>query len=317
MSADKPFTTGVVFASDQGYMFLARGLVLSLNAAGFPTPDVKLVLIDLGLNDNAGAWMREHGVEIVPLDDAVIPSTIMAVITPVQRAMAMRPWLPQILPQFDHIIWLDCDLWLQNGDVIRFLRGGAQAAPEKILVAPGISHYNYSLYSDIGHLVTMQRIWYESCYDTALVQKGVNGLHYSGGVWGLQRSSPFWDLWKAEVEYLYPTVMQRNPDLVHLAEQIALNIVILRSGHLMRLDPLYNFHANSGGAIRLDDGRVVTNLMVPIRDVGVIHLANWRFMRGQYLQQKLLYRTGDYLTQDELATLMQQVMADADAAPKS
>jgi len=309
MSDDKPFSTAVVFASDQNYMFLARGLVLSLNAAGYPTPDIKLVLIDLGLNEDARAWMRERGVEIVPLDDAIIPSKIMAVITPVQRAMAMRPWLPQILPQFDHIVWLDSDLWLQNGDVIKYLRGGALTAPDSIMAAPGISQYNFALYTDITHLVTMQRIWYESCYDAELVSKGVNALHYSAGVWGIQRTSSFWDLWKAEVEYLYPAVMQRNPDLVHLAEQIALNVVILRSSKLLRLDPLYNFHANSGGAMRLNDGRVVTNLMVPIRDIGVIHLANWRFMRSQYLQLNLMYRSGEYLTQPELATLAQQIKA--------
>jgi len=316
MPADKPFTTAVVFASDQGYVFLARGLVLSLNAAGFPTPDIKLVLVDLGLNDDARAWMREHGVDIVPLDDALIPTKIMEVITPVQRAMAMRPWLPQILPHYDHFIWLDCDLWLQNGDVIRFLRGGAQTQPDSIMAAPGISHYNFAFYTDIAHLVNMQRIWYESCYDAELVHKGVNALHYSGGVWGIQRSSSFWDLWKAEVEYLYPMVMKRNPDLVHLAEQIALNIVILRSGKLLRLDPLYNFHVNSGGAMRLEDGRVVTNLMVPIRDIGVIHLANWRLMKGQYLQLKLLYRAGDYLTQDELRALAQQIMAEGEKQAK-
>ena len=39
--ADKPFTSAIVFASDQGYIFLARGLVLSLNAAGFPNADAQ------------------------------------------------------------------------------------------------------------------------------------------------------------------------------------------------------------------------------------------------------------------------------------
>ena len=316
MSPDKPLTTAIVFASDQGYMFLARGLVLSLNAAGYPAPDVKLVIIDLGLSDDGRAWMREHGVEIVPLGDAIIPSKIMTVITPVQRAMAMRPWLPQILPNFDHLIWLDCDLWLQNGDVIAFMRGGTQIAPDSIMVAPGNSHYNNGFYTDIGQLLRMQRIWYESCYDAELVEKGVNAIHYSGGVWGILRTSTFWDLWKAEVEYLYPMAAERNPLLVHLAEQIALNVVILRTGKMLRLDPLYNFHANSGGAMRLDDGRVVTNMLVPVRDIGVIHLANWKYMRGQYLQHRLMYRSGDYLTQDELRTLADSIVAENDAANK-
>ena len=120
-------------------------------------------------------------------------------------------------------------------------------------------------------------------------------------------------MWKAEIEYLYPTVAERYHDLVHLAEQIALNAVILRSQQFLRLDPLYNFHANSGGAMRLDDGRVVANLTVPIRDIGVIHLANWGFLRAHYLQQKLLYQGGAYLTQAEIAVLHKQI---TDAAAK-
>ena len=62
--------------------------------------------------------MREHGVEVVPFDPSFIPQSVLAVIKPSQRAMVMRPWLPQMLPAYEHIIWLDCDLWLQNGEAI-------------------------------------------------------------------------------------------------------------------------------------------------------------------------------------------------------
>src|SRR5215471_12820709 len=142
MLAQSPLTTAIVFASDQGYVFLARGLVLSLNAAGFPNADAKLVLIDLGCNEDARLWMRDHGVEIVPFDPTLIPPKVEAVITPAQRAMAMRPWLPKLITHYDHIVWLDCDLWVQNGDVIKHLRSGAQLMPDNIMVAPGNSLFN-------------------------------------------------------------------------------------------------------------------------------------------------------------------------------
>jgi hypothetical protein len=38
------------------------------------------------------------------------------------------------------------------------------------------------------------------------------------------------------------------------------------------------------------DGRVVTNVMLPVREIGVVHLANWSHLRSQYIQNELLYR---------------------------
>lgn len=311
MPAEHPFTTAIVLASDQGYIFLARGLVLSLNAAGYPNAVAKLVMIDLGCNDESRAWMRDHGVEIVPFDETLIPPKVAAVITPAQRAMAMRPWLPKLIPHYDHIVWFDCDMWVQDGKVINHLRNGAVIAPDAITVAPGNSHYNNTFYGDLGQLINMQRLWYSTCYDLEITKKGTNSLHYSGGVFGMHRSSPFWAHWGAEIEFHYPAVAARNRNLVHLAEQIALNVVIMRTGKLVRLDPIYNFHANAGGAMRLDDGRVVTNNMLPVRDIGVLHLANWKFLRAQYIKLGLLYQRGNYLTQGELAVLYDQIKAAA------
>ena len=86
--------------------------------------------------------------------------------------------------------------------------------------------------------------------------------------------------------------------------QIALNIVIVRNPlMIVRLDPLYNFRCDVPGALRVASGRVVTNLMLPPREIGVIHLANWSAMRKDYLESEsalslwrlsLARRTGAY-----------------------
>jgi hypothetical protein len=44
-------------------------------------------------------------------------------------------------------------------------------------------------------------------------------------------------------------------------------------------------------------------MMLPTREIGVVHLANWSIMREQYIAQKLLYRSGDYLTPAERARI--------------
>jgi hypothetical protein len=305
MTGAQPAATAIVFACDEAYVFLARGLVLSLADAGYPTGDTKVVLIDIGCGPASLSWMKERGVEVVPFDASLIPPAIMAVIKPVQRAQVVRPWLPALLPQYEHLIWLDCDLWLQNGELIAHLKAGAGIMPDAVMLAPGNSHYNASFYYALEHLLTMQRIWFESCYEPDLVKNIASSLHYSSGVFGMRRSSPVWALWAKEVEYLYPAVKERHADLLHLAEQIALNIVVFRTKLLVRLDPLFNFHCNVGGAMRTSSGRVVTNMMLPSREIGVLHLANWSVCRESYIEQKLLYRSGDYLTDAERAALTQ------------
>lgn len=295
--------TAIVFSCDEGYFLLARGLVLSLAEAGYPNGDTRVVLIDIGCTPETVAWMKDRGVDVVSFDTALVPSKVMSVIKPVQRAQVIRPWLPDLLSQFDLFIWLDCDMWVQNGDLMNVIRAGAHIAADAVIVAPGNSHYNSTFYVELEHLFNMQRIWYESCYDAAFAKEAATKLHYSSGVFGMRRSSPVWALWRQEVEYLYPFLASRNIDLMHLAEQIALNVVIIRSGLLVRLDPLYNFHCNVAGAVRMANGRVVTNLMLPSREIGVIHLANWSIMRRYYMEMNLLYRSGEYLTPVERARI--------------
>jgi hypothetical protein len=298
-------TTAIAFSCDEGYFFLARGLVLSLADAGYPTSDTKLVLIDIGCGSASRSWMKQHGVEIMPFNPAIIPQEVMSVISPVHRAQVVRPWLPDLLPQ-DHFVWLDCDLWVQNRDFMSLMRAGAKMAPEAVVLAPGVSNYNQRFYVGIDRLLRMQRLWFENCYPPELVDKISNTLHYSSGVFGMRRTSPVWALWRQEIEFLYPAMATRtrnNKHLMHLAEQIALNVVIFRSGLVCRLDPLYNFHCNSGGAARAPNGRVVTTLMLPSREIGVIHLANWSAMHKHYFSENLLYRSGEYLSTAERASL--------------
>jgi hypothetical protein len=302
-------STAIVFSCDQAYFFLARGLVLSLADAGYPNADTKVVLIDIGCDADALLWMQERGVMVTPFDPAPLPQAVLDVITPAQRAMAMRPWLPQMLPGFEHIIWLDCDLWLQNGEVVHNLRAGANAAPHAVTIAPGTSHYNARLYSDIEALIVMQRVWYDSCCEPDMARQIAGMLHYSSAVFGMRRSSPVWAAWGEEVTRVYPLIAVRQPNAVHMAELIAMNIVIFRTQQFIRLDPLYNFHCNGAGVMRLADGRVVTNMLLPLRDVGVIHLANWSQLRLRYMERQLLYRNGDYLTEAEKAMIAQPLAA--------
>jgi hypothetical protein len=248
--------------------------------------------------------MKDHGVQVVPFKPALIPQAIMAVIQPVQRAQVVRPWLPELLPQFEHFVWLDSDTWVQNNEFMGQMIAGANAAPEAVTLAPAHSHYHARVYLELHEILATQLTWYTTCYEPYLANKAASSLSYSSGVFGMRRTSPIWALWRQEVEFLYPAMAGRNEALMHLADQIALNIVIVGNPlMIVRLDPLYNFYCNMPGALRVASGRVVTNLMLPPREIGVVHLANWSAMRQIYLEQDLLFRSGEYLSPAELSRI--------------
>ena len=304
MTNDNAVNSAIVFSCDEAYAFLARGLVLSLADVGFPSRDVAVILIDIGCEPDTLSWMKDRGIQIVPFDPKLIPQTIMSVIRPVQRAQVVRPWLPELLPQFQHFVWLDCDLWVQNGEFMSLMIAGAHTMPDAVVLAPTNSHYHASVYSELHEIIGMQLLWYTSCYEPYLANKAASTLSYSSGVFGMRRTSPVWALWRKEAEFLYPAMSARNQKLMHLVEQIALYIVIVRNpAMIVRLDPLYNFHCNVAGVVRATNDRVVTNMMVPPREVGVVHLANWSSLRKDYLSLNLLYRSGDYLSPAERALI--------------
>ena len=291
MQAPSFTKTAIVFSCDENYMPLARGLVMSLRALGYPKQGIDLVLIDIGCSQISLQWMESNEVIIKPFPVGLVPQVILSVIEPYQRALVMRPWLPEILDNYSLYIWFDADTWLQNDEVIKVIIGSQSVLPGRIFIAPGISHYNASLYDDMTKIIQMQSIWFAICYQDSYLSKSfLKKLHYSCGVFGLSRFSQIWNLWKEQIISIYPLVAQRHRTLLHLAEQTALNFIIHRDVTLFaRMDPLFNFHCNAGGAMRLDTGDVVAFIVIPVRRIGVVHLANWSHYAKLYLDENLCF----------------------------
>ena len=279
---------------------------MSLRALGYPRPGFDLVFIDLGCSQHSLDWLKANEVIIKPFPIDLIPQVVLSVIEPYQRALVMRPWLPEILQNYDLFIWFDADTWLQSDEVIKIIYGSQIILPGRMFIAPGMSQYNASLYHDMVKIIQMQSIWYSVCYqDSTLSESFLKKMHYSCGVFGLARISPVWELWKKEIISIYPRVSQKFKAMLHLAEQTALNFIIMRDNTLSaRIDPLFNFHCNAGGAMRLDTGEVAAFIIIPVRRIGVIHLANWSHYAKHYLEENLLFRSGDYLTREERLAIM-------------
>lgn len=296
--------SAIVLSCDENYVPLARGLVLSLAECGCPGERFDVVLIDIGCSEPSLDWMRSRGVRVVPFDSGCLPADVLDVIQPQQRAQVLRPWIPDLVTGYERYVWFDSDIWVQDGQVLSVLHAALDAVPDKILLAPGISHFNLRLYLDTQFLIDMQRRWFSACYEAPFAEETARKVHFCSGVFAMNRACTVWELWRREIAALYPKVAAHAPALLHMTEQIALNGVVRRHDLALPFDPLFNFHCNSGGMARDPrSGRVVTTFSVPSRDIGVLHLANWSFLKDQYIEAGLLYRKGDYITPEEWARI--------------
>jgi hypothetical protein len=283
----------VGLAADENYFPLARDLVLSLFANVLPTHPVEIVCLDIGLAPQSRNWMVANGVSVRNgsvdrLDPALRP---LVAARPYMLAQYSRPFWPELAPNAEIILHIDCDAWLQNAGVIDACAAAIAAFPETMVLAPSASHYGGGFYEDIQAIVEMQANWVFGCYEKAIADRLSRMAFFSSGVFAAHRNAQVWRRWEGEIARMAPLIATINPGVLHLAEQTALNGVVRMHGTVTVLDPIYNFHCNAGG-VRRDaaTGKVVTSLVHPNREVGVVHLADWRARQADYAAEGLLFR---------------------------
>ena len=298
----------IIVSCDERYAFLLRGLILSLAEFGLPKSNLRIILIDIGCSQEMVAWLRGRDVDVIPFSASIIPKAVMDVIKPSQWAQVLRPWLPDIVPDCETLIWIDADIWFQTDEAFRLIETALLAAPESIVICPGVSHYGTLLYERLEFLKNMHMQWYGACCPPELVATLADRMHFSSGLFGMRRTNAVWKEWKRQIEHVYPIAVSRNINVIHLAEQTALNIILLMNPHIIiKLDPLLNFHCNGGGCFRDFDGKVKTSLMIPHREISAVHLANWSLLKDHYISSNLLYQAGNYLSHKEWTSIRSEV----------
>jgi hypothetical protein len=285
-------TTAIVFSVDQTYLPLAQGLVRSLNANVTPFHAVEVVCVDIGLQEDGRDWMAGQGVRVVAVREDLLPPSVLAAIAdaPHMIAMAGRPYFPELLPEYDVFVHLDADTWVQNDEFFLSFMQCVAEAPEKIVLAPGQSHYGTGFYGRIDKIIEVNENWVFGLYDILTARALSKSVFFSAGVFAMHRSSPVWKLWADELARIYVVGKALNPQCMHLHEQTALNGVVRTHALVEPVDPLFNFHCNDGGAIRCPKtGRVITCLLRPHREISVVHLAGWSQFADFYTTNRLIY----------------------------
>lgn len=186
----------VVTASDHQYFAHLLNLLNSLNYQN-KMPD-RLVVVDVGLTK-----MEREFVQAAKCDLINYPGTLFGDVRADLAALEVRPCLDQLLPEAEHILWLDADIWLQSPSYLTELceyiqdyellvslqiDAGYDSGRPAIRVksgmfgAPRISGWNFDLLME--------------CYGQAVAFPLISRATVNGGLFLAHRTSVFWEEWR-------------------------------------------------------------------------------------------------------------------------
>ena len=297
-------STLIVFSCDQKYFPLAKGLVLSLVEKGLDRDGIGIAFIDIGCDAQSLTWLRQHRVQVASATQVAALGDVPTV-GGYHLAQVCRPFLPRIFPDAKSFIWLDSDVWVQSPDTIRLFASFAGTNPDKLFICPEW-HYAYTtLNSDIiKYQVTKIGPYYDVVYGRDMATALSVRPTLNSGVFAMAAENPVWRLWADEIRSVYARDYGADTGLIrHMAEQMALNVLAFRTGCAVLVDPLANFMCMWALPF-CDDAGVVRVRLPPNAPIGIVHLSQWMARRTLYIDQGLLYRRGDYLSDQERRELL-------------
>jgi hypothetical protein len=318
MNASSPTSSrksAIVFALDEKFAPLGKGLVLSLRGLGLPDESADLCLIDIGCGQETQNWMTGQGCVITRFDDSLHSDSLISVPPPrgggnYMKAQVCRPFIPQILPGYFCYLYLDSDVWVQKRESLEIALSAARDSPDRVALAPFVDFsyaFNYAPVEEENYLRFLGYFydWYSASYGSAVAERWKGRALFSSGVFAMAAECPLWKAWAAELGKVYARDYANNPVAFHLSEQTALNHLIYSTGGYIPLEAIHNYHCHVGAVERdLGSGEVVIKYP-PRRPVGIVHLSYASKMMPSYLERGLLWDQGKYLSEKEIAELKQ------------
>jgi len=306
--SDGAAKSAIVFALDQTFAPLGKGLVLSLRALGLPDDSCDLCLLDIGCGPDTQQWMEQHGCRITPYDATLITVALPAGGANYMKAQACRPFIPQIVPGYSCYLYLDSDLWVQKRESVELLLSAARNAPERVVLVPFLDSsyaFNYSSPQEENYLrlLTYFYEWYGTSYDSAVAEQMKGRALFSSGVFAMNAACPLWKGYADELRTVFARDYSRNPTARHLAEQTALNRLLYATGAFVPLESIHNYHCHVGAVERDNETGEVVMQYPPRRALGIVHLSYSSKMMPSYLERGLLWERGKYLSPEEMERL--------------
>jgi len=206
----------IVSAADAGFFPLLKGLIQSIHRHR-PNRDVAIGVLDVGLEAAQIAELRELEARVVPGEwDIEFPGRDA---TPRwYQAMTARCHLPKYFPEYELLIWIDADAWLQDWRAIELLI--AAAGKGELVVVPEVHRSYRHLYhlADINH-DNLYKVYRHSFPEDQSRFLAASPL-LNSGVIALRRDSETWQVW---AKWLAAALCTEGTRPHKMSEQSALN----------------------------------------------------------------------------------------------
>jgi hypothetical protein len=263
-------TTG----ADAGYFPLLKELIASIVDAS-PAPPVPIGVIDGGLTVEQTTWLSDHGVTVVS------PSTIDAAAKAVRKRPALainlgKPWLDKFFPDYDTIIWLDADTWVQDWDAVQLLLGASRNGA--LAVVPGSGRFwtrQVDMQWFFGGLCRLRTFNYKNARNARLPLAicrdiGTRAL-LNAGVFALRTDAPHWKAMRRWQD----TILRHGKPFT--SDQLAMALAAYVDGLPIELLPTW---CNYITPFRADpDQGELLEFYYPYRKVGVVHMSAQKAIR--------------------------------------
>jgi hypothetical protein len=290
----------VVTGANSGYFYFAQGLISSIRdkKEGKATP---ICFLDFGCSKEELAWLANIDVCIKKANwdfefqgRDTMPEYF--------KAMTARPHLPEYFTDFDILVWMDADSWLQDWAGLELYVAGA--ARKGFAVTPEV-HASYA--GCLDRSSALRRFIhdkYESAFGRATAELLQCNAVLNTGVCGMHRHSELRQVW---IENLSIGLSHTQHYMVEL---LAMNLALYQNfekfypDHVDLLPPVCNWMCHQSLPVLEEETGLLRSPTPPHEVISVIHRTTdvlkrqaeveIRTLAGGTIKSTLEYANGTY-----------------------
>ena len=181
----------VVTATSAEYFYFAQGLILSLKERP-ETADIPICVFDLGLNDEQLRWLADVVQHVRKVEwECDFPGRDE--LPEHFKNLVARPHIPRYFPEYEIVMWMDADTWVQRPETLDLFRRGA--SNKGFAVVPEVHPCYAGCLNRSSALRELAYKSYETAFGAEVASKYQSNAIINTGVWAMHRDSPLRPLW--------------------------------------------------------------------------------------------------------------------------